>query len=166
MWSDFQSCLPSLRYNGESVNQHWNQIILEILLSSDILVSNVSSWDWCLIDCTINLILWDKPPSSCYRWVAKVEQPSITGQLHLHFLRSWRKAQSVLCSLWLLRNREGHIPGPSPFLPGQGWHGPGLAERLFHILALATCAGHLCYEIPPSLWSGTYLSQPGLAKLL
>lgn len=57
-------------------------------------------------------------------------------------------------------------PGPSPSLPGQGWHGPGVVERLFDRPALAPRAGHLCYKMPPGLWSGTQLSQPGRAKLL
>lgn len=154
MWSDFESRLPPPRY-GESVNQLWNQIILEILLSSDIPVSNVSSWDWCLIDCTINLILWDKPPSSRYRWVAKVEQPSITGQLHLHFLQSQRKAQSVLCSLWLLRNREDPIPGPSQFLPGRGWRNVCSTYWLWQLVLVifvtkflpAYRVGHNCHNL-------------------
>lgn len=58
------------------------------------------------------------------------------------------------------------LSGPSPSLLGQGWHGPRLVERLFDRQALAPRAGHLCYKMPPSLWSGTQLSQPGLAKLL
>lgn len=74
-----------------------------------------------------------------------------------------------LCSpacTWLQRSREARSPGPSLSLLGQGWHGLGLVLRLLDRPALAPRAGHLCYKMPPSLCSGTQLSQPGLAKLL
>ena len=120
----------SQRYNGQSPNTRSNQIILEILLRSCIPLSNIPSWDWCLIDSTINLILWDKPPASCRRWVTKVEQPSITGygQLHLHSLRSRRKAQSVLSRLHVAAEEQG---GPRPRTisvsswPRLAWPGAG-----------------------------------------
>ncbi len=78
----------SQNYNGQSLKTRsfWNQIILEIFLSSDIPVSNISSWDWYLIDCTINLILWDKPPcilppmsnkgwTAIYHWIWPITPP-------------------------------------------------------------------------------------------
>lgn len=72
-----------------------------ILLSSSIPRSNISSWDRCLIDCAINLILWTSLCASCHWWATKVEQPFITGygQLHLRSVWSWWKPQCVLSSL-------------------------------------------------------------------
>lgn len=145
----------------------FNWIILKFLVfsspSCSISVSNISSWDWCVIDCTINLTLCILPPMSnkdwtaIYHWIWPITPP-FTVVLTTEASRSDVTVQDP--------PHPHRLRGPSPSLSGQAWHGPRLVERLFNRPALAPCAGHLCYKTPPSLWSGTQLSQPGLARLL
>lgn len=157
------------------MGNHWTRVdfdirsFLRFFLSSSILVSHYSSWDRCLIDCTINLILWDKlpcilPPMSNKGWTAIYHWLwPITPPFTMVPAEGPVGALQFACDCWGAGRPLS--PGPSPSLPSQGWHGPGLVERLFDRPALAPRAGHLCYKMPPGLWIGTQLSQPGRAKL-
>lgn len=132
----------------------------------------ISSWEWRLIDCTINLILWDKPlcilpPMSnkgwtaIYHWIRPITPP-FTGV---------SKVRCSLCSSLHVTEEEVEkwggppSPWPSPRFIAKAGVAWGRRKRLFDRPALAPCAGHLCYKIPPSLSSGTPLSQPGQTKL-
>lgn len=169
------------------MGNHWtsvdflNQIILEIFFFSPQSCSipvTPSPWDWCLIDCTINLILWDKPPcilppmsnkgwTAIYHWIWPITPPFMAVPV-----------AAAVCALQLVWDYSGAgsppphcLPPPRPpdrlhLLRAWGWHGRRLVERFLDRPALAHRAGHLCYKTPPSLWSGTRLSQPGPAKLL
>lgn len=96
--------------------------------------------------------------TTIYHWICPITPPF-----------SLLPTETTVCALQLACGCWGAgstVSGPSPFLLGQCWQGLGLGERLFDRPPLAPRAGHLCYKMPPSLWSGTRLSQPGLAQLL
>lgn len=94
--------------------------------------------------------------TAIYHWIWPIT-PAFT-----EVLQEGRSLLSILC----VTAEAPRLTGPSLPLAGQAWHGLGPVERLCKRAALAPCAGHLCYKRPPSLWSGTRLSKPGLAKLL
>lgn len=166
--SGFQSCLLSQKYNGQSMNMRWflNQLILEIFFfsSCSIPVSNISSWDWCLIDCTINLILWDKPPcilppmsnkgwTAIYHWIWPITPPFSVVPM-----------EGAVCVLQLARDYRGaERPGPQDplclFLAkagmALGWCYVCSTDRLWHLALVifvtkclpAYVVGHNCHNL-------------------
>jgi len=143
-----------------------NQIIHESLLSSSIPTSEISSWDWCLID-------WHNQPHI-------VKQARVGAFLPLMSYKGWT---AIYHWIWpitppfglvpmegaecRLNEWGGHRPLDHPSFFQAGRHGLGQLERLFNRPALAPRAGHLCYKMPPSFmeWDTPVTTWPSTVLL-
>ena len=130
-------------------------------------MSRVSSWDRCLIDCTINLILWDKPlcilpPMSnkgwtaIYHWIWPITPPFTAVP-----------TEGAVCSPPVCMRPGEERGGLSPSLPGQGWHGPGAGAAFVRQTGFGTSRWSSLLQNAPQLmeWDTTVTTWPSKAPL-